>query len=164
MWRILILSARLPQALELYIMLLTIMKPILLVMGVVLLLVGIASAEQYVQVDYSGQNTSQISYAKPDIGKAFLLVKITTANHGYDDIYTNPNYFYVRVNNVTYSYDASSHYLKDIGLPILDVNAHLRDGGMILGYLVFQIPADTDKYELIYDDHRDKNVRYNHIS
>ena len=140
------------------------MKTVLLVMGVVLLLVGIASAEQYVQVDYSGQNSDQISHTKPDIGKTFLLMKIIIANHGYDDVYTNPNYFYVRVNNVTCSYDASSHYLDDIGLPILDVNAHLRNGGMVLGFLVFQIPANTSIYELIYNDHMDKNVRYSHLS
>jgi hypothetical protein len=140
------------------------MKTVLLVMGVVLLLVGIASAEKYVQVDYSGQNSDQISHAKPDIGKTFLLMKIIIANHGYEDIYTNPNYFSVMVDNVTYNYDASSHYLKDIGMPILDVNSHLRDGGMISGFLVFQIPVNASRYELIYDDYRGKNIRYNFLS
>ena len=140
------------------------MKSILLVMEIVLLLVGIGSAEKYLQVDYSGENTSQISFAKPDIGKTFLLMKIIIDNHGYDDIYTNPNYFHVRANNATYNYDASSHYLDDIGLPILDMNAHLRDGGMVLGYLVFQIPANISRYELIYDDYTNKSIRYNYPS
>jgi hypothetical protein len=140
------------------------MKSILSVMGIILLLVGIGSAEQYLLVDYSGENTSQISFAKPDIDKTFLLMKIIIDNHGYDDIYTNPNYFHVRANNVTYNYDASSHYLADIGLPILDMNAHLRDGGMILGYLVFQIPTNVSRYELIYDDYTNKSIRYNYPS
>ena len=140
------------------------MKSILLVMEIVLLLAGIGSAEKYLQVDYSGENTSQISFAKPDIDKTFLLMKIIIDNHGYDDIYTNPNYFHVRANNVTYNYDASSHYLADIGLPILDMNAHLRDGGMVLGYLVFQIPANVSKYQLIYDDYTNKSIRYNYPS
>jgi hypothetical protein len=139
------------------------MKPVLLVMGLVLLLVGMASAEQYVQVDYSGQNIDHISYSKPDTSKTFLLMKIIVTNSGYDFVYTNPNYFFVRVNNVTYSYDASSHYLTDIGLPILDVNARLRDGGMCAGFLVFQVPVNTSRYELIYNDYRGKNVKYNKI-
>ena len=140
------------------------MKTVLLVMGVVLLLVGIESAEKYVQVDYSGQNSNQISHAKPDFGKTFLLMKVIIANHGYVDVYTNPNYFFVMADNVTYNYDASSHYLKDIGMPILDVNSHLRDGGMISGFLVFQIPVNASRYELKYDDYRGKNIRYNSLS
>jgi hypothetical protein len=140
------------------------MKPALLVMGAILLIVGVASAEPHIQVDYSGQITSQVSHARPNIDKTFLLMKIMIANHDYDDVYINPNFFSVRADNATYSYDASSHYLDDIGLPILDMNAHLQDERMALGFLVFEIPANTSKYELIYDDYTGKNVSYSHIS
>lgn len=114
-------------------------------------LTGAVSAEQYVQVDWIGQAIDQISpYITHDVGKIYLVVGITIANHGYDDVSTYPNYFSVEVNNVKYSYDSSSFSLKDIGKPVL-ANAHLGDGGQISGYLVFQIPADTTRFNLIYD-------------
>ena len=123
-----------------------------------------ASAEQYVQVDSSGQAINQINpYSTPDVGKIYLLVHITISNHGYDDVYTNPNNFQVEVNKVRYGYDSSSYSLQDIGKPILDTNAHLSDGGQISGYLVFQIPADASRYDLVYDPgYPPMTVRYNY--
>jgi len=45
------------------------------------------SAEQYVQVDWIGQAIDQISpYITHDVSKIYLLVSITIANHGYDDV------------------------------------------------------------------------------
>ena len=132
---------------------------------VVLMLVSMVSAEKYVQVNCSGQAIDQISqYSTPAIGKTYLLMNITIANHGYNDVYTNPNHFQVEVNKVKYGYDSASYNLARIGIPILDTNAHLADGGQISGYLVFQIPADTTEYELIYDPgYPPMTVRYNYI-
>lgn len=141
------------------------MKSILLAIGLVLLLFsGVASAEQYVQVDSSGQAINQISaYSTPDVGKIYLLVHITISNHGYDDVYTNPNNFQVEVNKVKYGYDSVSYLLGDIGKPMLDANAHLGDGGQISGYLVFQIPADAPRYYLIYNPgYPPMKVKYNY--
>jgi hypothetical protein len=118
---------------------------------VVLMLVSMTSAEQYVQVDSSGQTIDKISYATPNIGKTFLLVDITISNHGYDNVNTNPSYFQVEVNKVKYSYESVSYSLGDIGKPILD-SVGLGDGGQISGYLVFQIPADTTNWTLIFDE------------
>lgn len=142
----------------------TIKRVTLILSLVVLMLVSIVSAEQYVQVDCSGQIIDQISpYSTPAVGKILLLMQITIANHGYDDVYTNPNNFQVEVNKVKYSYDSASFLLADIGKPILDANAHLGDGGEISGYLVFQIPAGTTDYKLIYDPgYPPMKVRYNY--
>lgn len=141
------------------------MKSVFLAMGIVLLLfAGAASAEQYVQVDYSGEviGSNSFSYASPDVGKEFLLVDITIASHGYDDVFTNPNRFQVEVNNVKYGYDTASHSLENIGKPILDTDAHLGNGGQISGYLVFQIPAGATNWVLVFDGgYPRKEVRYN---
>jgi len=140
------------------------MKPILLIIGIVLLVVGMASATQYVELNYHAeQQTNHISVMTPDVGKTFLLVNIAITNYGYEDVFTNPNYFYVEVNNVRYGYDSASFLLKDLSMPILDTNAHLADGGQISGYLVFQVPADAKRLTLIYDDgsYPAKEVRYN---
>ncbi len=130
---------------------------------VLLLFAGAASAEQYVQVDSSGQAIDQI-YHPPDIGKIYLLVYITISNHGYDNVYTNPICFQVEVNKVKYGYDGASHMLSYIGKPMLDT-VDLGDGGQISGYLVFQIPVDTTRYELIYNPiypSENEKVRYNY--
>lgn len=112
-----------------------------------------------VKVNYSGQTIDKISYTTPDIGKTFLLVDITIANHGYDDVSTNPGNFYIEINNVKYGYDSSSYSLKEIGKHTLEM-ADLADGGQISGYLVFQIPANENKYQLIYDNYEGYDVRY----
>jgi hypothetical protein len=141
----------------------TIKRATLILSLVVLMLVSIVSAEQYVQVDSSGQAINQISaYSTPDVGKIYLLVHITISNHGYDDVYTNPNNFQVEINKVKYGYDSASYSLSDIGKPKLDT-AHLSDGGQISGYLVFQIPADAPRYDLIYDPgYPPMKVKYNY--
>jgi hypothetical protein len=135
---------------------------ILILLLAVLPLLSMASADDrlvlpiggaYVQIDSSGQAIDQISpYTSPAIGKIYLLVHITITNHGYADVYTNPNFFQVEVNHVKYGYDGASYNLDQIGKPILDTNAHLGDGGQISGYLVFQIPADTTNWTLIFDE------------
>ena len=142
----------------------TITRVTLILLLVALLPVSMASAEQYVQVDSSGQAINHISpYSTPNVGKIYLLVHITIANHGYDDVYTNPNNFRVEVNKVKYGYDSASFSLDQIGKPILDANAHLSDGGQISGYLVFQIPADTKRFEIIYHPgYPPMKVRYNY--
>ncbi len=119
-----------------------------------------ASAEKYVKVNYSGQTIDKMYDNTPDIGKTFLLVDITITNHGYDEVSTDPLFFYIEINNVKYSLDyASSYSLKGMGKPTLE-NADLADGGQISGYLVFQIPANENKYQLIYDNYERYDVRY----
>ena len=156
------------------------MNPILLIMGTVLLLLGVAGAEPntphpilwvtddqgeqpYVHVDYSGQTIDQISYATPDFGKTFLVVNITIANNGYYDVYTNPGDYRVEVNNVKYVYDSVSYSLDDIGKTVLDM-AHLGDGKQTSGYLVFQIPANSTEFALIFDNYPPMEVRYNNTA
>jgi hypothetical protein len=151
----------------------TIKRVTLILSLVVLMLVSMVSAEQYVQVDSSGQAIDQIiisSYSTPEFGKIYLLVDITISNHGYDNVYTNPGCFQVEINKVKYGYDAAS-YLNEIGgaydiggasKPMLDT-VDLGDGGQISGYLVFQIPRDAPRYNLIYDPgYPPMKVRYNY--
>jgi len=134
------------------------MKSVLLIIGV-LLLVGMANAANYVQVGYGDARTvDEIYYSTAEPGKTFLLVDITVANHGYESVNTNPNYFQVEVNNVRYDYDTATYSIPEMGLPKLD-NADVGDGGQISGYLAFQIPDGATKFSLIFKA-RGADVRY----
>lgn len=169
------------------------MNPLLLIMGTVLLFLSMADSEPdtphpimwvtddrgelgewaYVQVDYSGEviDSVVISHPSPDLGKKYLLVGITIANHGYYDVFTNPAHYRVEVNNVRYILDVSSYGLEHTGKTVMDT-AHLGDGEQISGYLVFQIPVDATEFALIFDGRfdgdmsrrEDKEVRYNNIA
>lgn len=120
------------------------------------------SPDAYVKVNYKGETIKQISpYIKPNIGKTYLLVNISIANHGYKKIWANPNSFYVKVDNLKYGYDAMSGLLKDIDIPMLNINGNLEDGEKTFGYLVFQIPVNYSEYNLIYEYSGALNVIYN---
>jgi hypothetical protein len=139
------------------------MKLILLIMGAVLLIAGMASAEQYVQIGYSGQIINQISSQTPDLGRAFLLVDFTIANSGYDNVSINPGNFKVEINNVEYGYDRSSDLLYKIGKPALGT-VELGDGERISGYLVFQIPEGSKRFSVVFDGGDPSiEVRYDNI-
>jgi hypothetical protein len=139
------------------------MKLILLIIVAVLLIAGMASAEQHVLIGYSGQIINQISSQTPDIGKAFLLVELTIANSGYDNVSINSDNFKVEINDVMYSYDRSSDLLYKIGKPALGT-VELDDGERISGYLVFQIPEGSKRFSVVFDGgDPSMEVRYDNI-
>lgn len=111
-------------------------------------------------ISYSTKKTSKVgeytSSAKP--GKTFLIVTMTIENNGYkDEILTNPNYFYVLIDNIKYKYDSSSYSLTDA----LDSSAEIMNGGKLTGSLAFEIPDDAATYQLKYDrDFKTYNIRY----
>jgi len=134
------------------------MKSVLSIIGIVLLLISMANAEQYVQVDYSGQSIAGIV---DEVSKTLLLVYINITNNGYDSVSTNPYNFQVEINKVKYNFDWVSYSLDDVGLPKLD-SVDLGDGGQTSGYLAFTIPANAKEFALIFDpDSSLMNVKYN---
>lgn len=140
---------------------------IFVLLGVIPLLLGIVSAEQYVQVDYSGEIAESIPFYEPDIGMTFLLVDITIANRGYDEISTSAICFDIIANGAKYDYmyGGSRFSLEELDLPRLE-DVDLLDGGQRSGYLVFQIPEGFEDWKLTYDDYnsiKDRDVRYNKI-
>jgi len=120
------------------------------------------AVERYVQVDYSGEviANDSFSYSEPDIGKEYMLVSITIANHGYDYVIPSMDNFEVVVKNVKYAFENVSYNLDIIGKPYFQI-AELGDGGQISGYLVYQIPADATDWALIFDHYTPKEIRYN---
>jgi hypothetical protein len=138
------------------------MKLKLIVLLAILLLIGCAAAEQYVQINYTGTSYNKIGYASPDPGKKFLVVDLTIENHGYDSIDTNPYRFKVTVDNVEYDITGASYSLDSIDKAKLD-SVTLKDGGKISGSLAYQVPAATTSYSFKYVPYAWENydVKYN---
>jgi hypothetical protein len=127
----------------------------------VLLMIGCAAAEQYVQINYAGTSYDKIGYSSPDPGKKFLVVDLAIENYGYDSVETNPYRFTVTIDNVEYDIAGVSYSLDSIGKAKLD-NVKLKDGGKISGSLAYQVPAATTSYSFRYTTYswEDYDVKY----
>ena len=91
-------------------------------------------------------SSSNYSYIRePDSGKIFLEVNMTIKNNGYDELNTNPNYFYVIVDQVKYNYDGVIYSLNC--WDTVDV----LDGGTYTGTLLFQIPESASSSSVGYE-------------
>lgn len=107
-----------------------------------------------IAISYSGLTKQSITWEgssgysydeKPNSGRVFLEVTMTVKNNGYVSFNTNPNYFYVTVDQIKYSYDASTFLLDK--WETVDV----LDGGTFTGTLVFQIPSTATSFGIGYD-------------
>jgi hypothetical protein len=111
---------------------------------------------------YYGFLTSEKIYGdiidvEADSGKVFLKVIMTISNDGYVSFNTNPNYFYVTVNNVKYGYDVATFTQDD--WETVDV---LNDG-RFSGTLVFQVPSYATSYTLSYQAWETYNNIYEEV-
>ncbi len=138
------------------------MKTFLLVKGVaLLLLLGTASAEQYIQVDYSSEVIDRIANHTPGVDKEFLVINITITNFGYEHVGATIGDFQVMAHHLYHMYDTSTYSLDEIDKPMLD-GGILQDGERASGHVAFEIPAGTTYWKLIYwDGDPNQMVRYN---
>lgn len=116
-----------------------------------------AKSNEQITIRYSGKTTNSIGqYSQASPGKTFLIVTMTIENKGYQSLNTNPNYFNIVIDKIKYSYTAETYQLPD-KLDTIDI----LDGGTITGSIAFSIPANTNKYELLYDQaFRNYNIEY----
>lgn len=113
--------------------------------------------DRLIIIKHSSKTTSNIGqYSEASPGKIFLIVTMTIENKGYQSLNTNPNYFSVIIDNIKYSYVSETYSLSD-KLDTIDI----LDGGTITGSIAFLIPADANKYKLVYDQSfRNYNIEY----
>ncbi len=115
---------------------------------------------KYVLLNRSAELTDYIGrYTEASSGKTFLLIELTLENHGYDTLEINPNYFGVVIDKVLYPYDKATYSTDN---PLASVT--LLDGGMISGYLVYQIPEGKTQYTFAYAGPEKADVIYGDLA
>ena len=92
---------------------------------------------------------------KPDKGNIFLVLDMTIENKGYEEFNTNPNYFYVVINNIKYDYSWASSGL-DNRLPTID----LLNNGKVSGQLAFEVPTGSANFTPLYEAWSKYNVQW----
>ncbi len=110
-------------------------------------------------INYSATKRNAIGmYDEAPRGKVYLIVSMNITNRGYDQVNTNPNYFYVIYDNVKYDIAVQTYSLSlDNKLDSVD----LLDGGSTKGSIVFEVPSNIDNYQLQYDRTlKDYNIVY----
>lgn len=111
---------------------------------------------KYVLLNHSGELTDYIGrYTEANSGKTFLVIEMELENRGYNTVDINPNYFAVVIDKVAYPYDKATYSTESP----LDTVA-LLDGGKTSGYLVFQIPEDKTRYNLVFAGQNEEDVVY----
>jgi hypothetical protein len=112
-------------------------------------------SERNIQISYSTVKKESVKwmgesgafyYSKPAAGNVFVEVKLTIKNNGYGsetrDFNTNPNYFNLVANKITYSYDTETFAVDN--WDTLDV----LNGKTYSGVLEFQVPQSATSFTL----------------
>jgi len=103
--------------------------------------------KQYdVVIRYAERYEGAIGYHEPDKGYTFLIITLDIENMIDREFSTNPYNFKVIINNVEYDHDWATYSLND---PLKGVDLH--KGGRISGSIVFEVPAGTTEYKLVYE-------------
>ena len=92
-----------------------------------------------------------IDYQTPLPGKTYLVLPIQIENMGYDSLDYNSLYCKVTVDNVQYSNSFLGIWLAQAGYPSIDDMVTLKDGGIISGYMGFEVPKGTSDYEFVFE-------------
>jgi hypothetical protein len=101
--------------------------------------------------DCQGQYFKEIGSYQSETGKTFLVagLNIDFAGSGSDTFYVDSSVFDVEVSGVRYPYSLASFSLGPLGLSPLKTTT-LVNGGSTTGYLAFEVPEGTNKFEIKY--------------
>jgi len=119
-----------------------------------------APASKSATISYKASIKDSISYsignyrytAEPDAGKVFLQIDMVIKNNGYKKFNTNPFYFNLILNSISYDYSSNTYNL-DNKLDSVDI----LNGGTLIGALLFEVPgsATSAPISMSYDGYCD---------
>jgi hypothetical protein len=117
----------------------------------------------FVYLAYAGYTnyTNQLEkYRQPAAGSTFLMVGIIFQNHGYARVHISPSEFYLVVASVQHAYDAFLTSMYTNAIAPTDV----LDGLVVVGWLVYEIPANYTSFSLIWTNPNGLVVQYCHMT